>query len=445
MQRGDKSSIRILRRVLGLCLVILSLTGYFAYAPASPESRVWIVDPDPQAGDCNTIWEAVLFASPGDTIRVNPGTYRESVDVPIPLIVEGSAEGDTIVETKREYGFKINQPGSGTTIRSFMIHCSTVRHKGIVLERVREATVSNNRISGCHAGILLDNSIGNRILENTFSENPYFGIKLDQSNQNEIVGNTCLGSSAGINLWESVGNELSQNALSENGDGISLGNGADDNLLHTNIVDKNGYGIVLYPGATHNVIRDNEARGNSMGIYLNSIEDLSTEYNTVSNNRVLNNTWNGIGIGSSHHNSISHNQVVGNWKAGIGMWASTGNELVGNIIHGNRDAGISIYGASQNLVRSNDIRENKLTGIMVGGSSKENVITQNNIAENLRYGLTNWTDRETVNAQENWWGDPSGPYHENENRSGRGDEITGGKVLFRPWLEEPVAIQQEGG
>jgi hypothetical protein len=40
---------------------------------------------------------------------------------------------------------------------------------------------------------------------------------------------------------------------------------------------------------------------------------------------------------------------------------------------------------------------------------------------------------ETVDAENNWWGDPSGPYHEVSNPSGKGDKISG-DVDFIPYL-----------
>lgn len=37
----------------------------------------------------------------------------------------------------------------------------------------------------------------------------------------------------------------------------------------------------------------------------------------------------------------------------------------------------------------------------------------------------------------NWWGDPSGPYHAARNPQGSGDAICGDSLLFEPWLTEP--------
>ena len=48
------------------------------------EAAEWTVDPSPEVGAFSTIWEAILFAAPGDVVRVNPGTYRESLEILTP-------------------------------------------------------------------------------------------------------------------------------------------------------------------------------------------------------------------------------------------------------------------------------------------------------------------------------------------------------------------------
>lgn len=57
---------------------------------------------------------------------------------------------------------------------------------------------------------------------------------------------------------------------------------------------------------------------------------------------------------------------------------------------------------------------------------------RNNVFENCGYALDGPA---AVDAQFNYWGDSSGPYHEFDNPNGRGDTITGG-ASFIPWLED---------
>jgi hypothetical protein len=43
----------------------------------------------------------------------------------------------------------------------------------------------------------------------------------------------------------------------------------------------------------------------------------------------------------------------------------------------------------------------------------------------------------TLDARNNWWGHPSGPYHPTLNPTGQGDTLLSDSVLFIPWLTEP--------
>ncbi len=50
--------------------------------------------------------------------------------------------------------------------------------------------------------------------------------------------------------------------------------------------------------------------------------------------------------------------------------------------------------------------------------------------------LEHYSDPQDLDCRENYWGDPSGPYHPTQNPEGRGDTV-GDHVLFEPWLTEP--------
>lgn len=110
------------------------------------------------------------------------------------------------------------------------------------------------------------------------------------------------------------------------------------------------------------------------------------------------------------------------------------------IVENNRFIGCSGVGivldASGVTITNNDIRDNDV-GVDVD-RAEENAINQNNIARNKLYGVdaTGLGPNEEIDATENWWGEPSGPEHDT-NPGGFGDEVTD-KVLFDPWLGEPV-------
>ena len=64
------------------------------------------------------------------------------------------------------------------------------------------------------------------------------------------------------------------------------------------------------------------------------------------------------------------------------------------------------------------------------------------IYNNTSYGVYN-IQSPSINAQNNYWGDPSGPYHPTQNPSGRGDRVSD-NVNFRPWLLADPTVGQVG-
>jgi len=95
---------------------------------------------------------------------------------------------------------------------------------------------------------------------------------------------------------------------------------------------------------------------------------------------------------------------------------------------------VTVTGCSQIL--NNDF------GIYVGGGYVE--VTGCGIEGNHIFGVYNedagnFTASSTngqVNAKANWWGDPSGPFHPEDNPDGQGDEVSDNVVYF-PWLDAP--------
>ncbi len=85
-------------------------------------------------------------------------------------------------------------------------------------------------------------------------------------------------------------------------------------------------------------------------------------------------------------------------------------------------------------ISNSEIHDNRI-GIGFYDGSME--ISGSKIYGNQGYGLTNFSE-EQISAVDNWWGDDSGPYHENFNAEGKGDRIYG-DVLFDPWVGKVVA------
>ncbi|HDH13515.1 MAG TPA: PKD domain-containing protein [Nitrospirae bacterium] len=108
--------------------------------------------------------------------------------------------------------------------------------------------------------------------------------------------------------------------------------------------------------------------------------------------------------------------------------------------------GIYINGASPSITES-IIKNNNRRGIYLRDSSGT-TITGNTISGNVEYGIYNATSSVIVVAENNYWGDPSGPYDPSDDRDsggwynpdGTGDKVTD-YVDYEPWLDSDECIQ----
>ncbi len=85
----------------------------------------------------------------------------------------------------------------------------------------------------------------------------------------------------------------------------------------------------------------------------------------------------------------------------------------------------------QVTIRNNEITNNRFGFFRLSGGNF--LLENNNIFGNLEYGAINFELSSPLPAQNNWWGDASGPFHPTLNPGGLGNEVWDG-VLFDPWL-----------
>lgn len=154
-----------------------------------------------------------------------------------------------------------------------------------------------------------------------------------------------------------------------------------------------------------------------------------------------------IGIsGERYFSSLMGNVIRGNrstFMSGCLVFGDLQAECGYNIISDNileRGGAFYVYQFADVRIHHNVIRNNRslhedqpsaITSVTRGViRADSNIISGNNgIAINHlpAYPIT-------IHAENNWWGDASGPYHAEHNPGGRGDTLTGDSVLFIPWL-----------
>lgn len=232
-----------------------------------------------------------------------------------------------------------------------------------------------------------------------------------------------------------------------------------------NNLTRNYGGIKLYCAGTSSTLHDDNAhiynvQLNSNVLTLNSYDGIRVEstahncsiYNTyvTSNIATLNgacgiklDAYVGYNNGYLYNVFISGNIAKAN-DVGIFVRAPQNHSLtqydvsiVSNVVSGSMEAGIMIEGWNESGLISNTT-ENSVAYNNIG--IRYNRVTQGNIAHyndiyNNTYGM-NVTLSATVNAENNYWGHPNGPYHPSVWPEGGGNPVNGNGIDldFIPFL-----------
>lgn len=145
--------------------------------------------------------------------------------------------------------------------------------------------------------------------------------------------------------------------------------------------------------------------------------------------------WSGITFYSgtvSANSALDYVTVEFGGGNGVGnLYLSSASPTITNsTIRKSSNAGI--YASySSSVITRNTVADNGAYGIYSYGSPNPKV-NSNDIVNNAQYGAYNATSSQRLDAKNNWWGDPSGPYH-SSNTSGLGNKVSD-YVDFSPWL-----------
>jgi parallel beta-helix repeat protein len=199
-----------------LILTVLFLLSVSVLAVAAAEHTV-----APSGAEFFSIQDAVDWASSGDTIFVESGTYPETLllDKKITLTGIDSGGGLPVIDAV--------QAGNGMDIR---VDGCTVEHfiiqNGSLFTGIRAAssdnTLKKNTVRGFGQGISLISSQRSTVASNNILENDHVGIVLEASTSNDIENNIVTKNTVGITLDEySLSNRISRNNFINNQNVIS--------------------------------------------------------------------------------------------------------------------------------------------------------------------------------------------------------------------------------
>jgi len=201
-----------------------------------------------------SIQEAINSASVGDEILVNPGTYYENIVVDKRLDLIGLK--NPVIDAGGDY---VKGPGVTILADGVLIEGFTIRNS---------TNTAGDPLSG--AGVLVrsnNNTIKGNILENNYRS----GIKVLRGYNNSITNNSVYSNFDGILVSDSLRNKIESNHINSNNDaGIFIKGPSEQNLVKYNIINNNSRGVLLVD-AGHNDITKN-------AVFENKVKNFDTVY-----------------------------------------------------------------------------------------------------------------------------------------------------------------------
>jgi len=216
--------------------------------------------------------------------------------------------------------------------------------------------------------------------------------------------------------------------------------------------------LYLYTGSTNNILTN---------ITVQNINSNSTAAISVSSGS-NGNTFTSI--------TISGLTATGGWADAIPIYGSENNEFtditISNVTGAQKSRGITLFGSTAKVAKNNTFSNVNISslqvvsgtavepsigikldsagggnpsgntftnctisgaeyGIRIYGNCPDNAINYSNIVGNTEYGA--YSDTVSLNAENNWWNNASGPTDATKNPLGTGDAVSD-KVDYIPWL-----------
>jgi len=318
-----------------------------------------------------TIGAAVAAAAPGDTIAVQPGTYREQVTVP-------AGKDNLTIESIKPQKAIIAAPQSLTGSNDIVLINGA---HNVTLEGFTITGPSNNILAGVH----IDNGGSGSVLDNHITQitfNPFNGVQTG-------IGVLVTRGSTALGIDDNQIDHYQKGGIVIDGAGTSardIGNNEVKGVGPTDVIAQNG--IQVSRGASA-FIHDNDVRGN---IYTGTLDAASSGIILVSPGAV----------------TVTGNQVRDN-DYGIYVSGATNPVLTNNKVSRSTLDGIDLVdGTTGALVRGNESRDNGLDGIFVDATSIHNTITGNNFRNNGQFDADDESTGNGTAGTGNTWTNNSG-------------------------------------
>jgi parallel beta-helix repeat protein len=273
-----------------------------------------------------SIQSAVSEAQPGDTIRVRPGIYHETVYVDKDgVTLTGSIESGEwpTLDGEGTRNDAILYSGNGITVENFRI--TRYKGNGVMGQAGNNFVIRNNIITD--AGV--------------------YGI-FPQFGQNGLITNNVLSGIADAAIYVGMSDNVhvAHNEVLANVAGIEIEN------------------------SRHAIVEGNYAHDNTSGIlvFITPGLPIKTTYDVIIRNNFV--------IGNNHSNFGAAGSIVAGVPAGTGMliMAADDVKIEGNIITGNDNVGIAItdHGHATNLTLDPESEPNSDQIAILGNTMQDN-------------------------------------------------------------------------
>lgn len=345
-------------------------------------------------GSAAQIQAAISRAAPGDTVLVQPGTYRESVRLK-PGIILRSVGNDTLGKIGPQRAESTIIDGSGLPVTA----AGVIMAEGAVLDGFtvanfgnyddakwrRHHATSGNQQSHDHIGVpgnagILIQGVECTVKNNIVRHIGRSGIGIEgapgKSCSPLILANFCYRNmGGGIGSMKGSTAVISNNVCFEN---FYAGIGHDNasplvvsNLCYANIRSGIGISEGASPTVRSNLCHSNRRAG--IGIRTGADTKPIVEFNDCRDNQMA-----GIGVEEMAAPTLRANRCYRNGLTGIGLKEHASATILQNECFENGRSGIGLSDNSSAIVRHNHLHHNKASGIGFAKCATGTALIENN-------------------------------------------------------------------
>ncbi|MEX2116420.1 MAG: right-handed parallel beta-helix repeat-containing protein [Bacteroidota bacterium] len=362
---------------------------------------------------------AVIYSTVRAVIRMNDFSNIDS------YAVEASVSDSLWIYDNKirncQSGINASGPYEGQSFADASRNTLTaVEYETFRLFGFQNALVQGNVIDGSSSTGIEIGSLGSAVVSgNSVLNNAGTGLYANSVNSLDLTGNIFRGQydDSGLEVSEVQRASVSHNKVEDN-DGTDFSSVDSLWVWGNSFLSSRGDGLEVYSSRMAHIWNNDFYGHQSDGAYLEYVDSLLFEKNNVSQN--MNN---GIRLYDNQGPHIRYNTILENGDAGIDSWYDSSFVMEDNFIALNRN-GFSIYNTD-------------------GTSS----LTSNTFFRNLEGSYYSGAIQ-SLNAKNNYWGDPTGPRDEQDfdglgltNHGGQGDDVSE-SIDWSPFLTEPPYLSE---